>query len=210
MKSKMNPRAKCAPNPADLSPQEFPPDPEADALFDGLQALWDEQSVRIDRALAAHPEAHPVGLDYRHSRPYRRRLMATYLVLGLLNVVAGLYAGLSLCGNAYFFVRLIGFALASTHAFLAYLSLRAFRSLSFRHIAGSVRVVSTTPSFRLRSERGFVVTFSRQVVAVSLSALLVFTAFSCAPVGDGHAISKFDSTSRLAIIENIDAIIKQI
>ena len=64
---------------------------EEDDIFSELQSLWDEQTRHIDHILATHPEAYPVRLNLRHRRPWRRLIMAEYLILALLNIAAGIY-----------------------------------------------------------------------------------------------------------------------
>jgi hypothetical protein len=49
-----------------------------------------------------------------------------------------------------------------------------------------------------------------QVAAASAAVLVVLTAVSCSPVGDGHAMTKADRASRTVAVEYVDSIISQI
>jgi hypothetical protein len=49
-----------------------------------------------------------------------------------------------------------------------------------------------------------------QDAAASAAALVVLTAVSCSPVGDGHAMTKADRASRTVAVEYVDSIISQI
>lgn len=54
------------------------------------------------------------------------------------------------------------------------------------------------------------ITSARQVAAVSVVALMVLTAVSCTPIGDGYAMTKADRDMRAIVVENIDFMIAQI
>lgn len=200
--------------------------------FADLQSLWDEQSRRIDHLLAAHPEARPVRLNLRHRRPWRRRVMAEYLILVILNVAAGIYTLFALLPDPYILIRITGIVLASTNAFLALHSLY-FYFVIRRHHPARVSVARMSrfirrmhmephyaPQPRKRRPRIINVDFrnavntaissARQVAAVSAAALVVLTAVSCSPIGDGHAMTKADRADRAAAIVNVDEMVAQI
>lgn len=200
--------------------------------FADLQSLWDEQSRRIDHLLAAHPEARPARLNLRHRRPWRRRVMTEYLILIILNVAAGIYTLFALLPDPYILIRITGIVLASTNAFLALHSLY-FYFVIRRHHPARVSVARMSrfirrmhmephyaPQPRKRRPRIINVDFrnavntaissARQVAAVSAAALVVLTAVSCSPVGDGHAMTKADRASRTVAVEYVDSMISQI
>ena len=200
--------------------------------FADLQSLWDEQTRRIDHLLAAHPEARPGRLNLRHRRPWRRRVMTEYLILVILNVAACIYTLFALLPDPYILIRITGIVLASTNAFLAVHSLY-FYFVIRRHHPARVSVARMSrfirrmhmephyaPLSRNRRPRIINVDFrnavntaissARQVAAVSAAALVVLTAVSCTPVGDGLAMSKSDRADRAAAIVDVDEMVAQI
>ena len=205
---------------------------EEDPVFADLQTLWDEQSRRIDHILAAHPEARPVRLNLRHCRSWRRRVMSEYIILAILNIAAGIYTLFTFLPDHYILIRITGIVLASTNAFLAVHSL-CFYFVIRRHDPTRVSVARMSrfirrmhmephyaPQPRKRRPRIINVDFrnavntaissARQVAAVSAAALVVLTAVSCSPVGDGHAMTKADRASRTVAVEYVDSMISQI
>ncbi len=204
---------------------------DEDPLAD-LQSLWDEQSRRIDHLLAVHPEARPVRLNLRHSRPWRRRIMAEYLVLALLNIAAGIYSLFALLPDPYILIRITGIVIVSTNAILAVHSLYCY-FIILRHHPARVSVArmsrfirrmhmephyAPSPDSRksyiihvdFRNAVATAITSARQVAAVSVVALMVLTAVSCTPIGDGYAMTKADRDMRAIVVENIDFMIAQI
>ena len=200
--------------------------------FADLQSLWDEQSRRIDHLLAAHPEARPARLNLRHRRPWRRRVMAEYLILVILNVAAGIYTLFALLPDPYILIRITGIVLASTNAFLALHSLYFYFVIRRHHparVATSrmsrfIRRMHMEPHYAPRPDRrksrvirvdfrnAVATAFSsaRQVAAVSAAAMVVFFFVACTPVGDGHAMSKSDRADRAAAIVDVDEMVAQI
>lgn len=226
MSKKMNiyPPSENLPDFASAAQQEDP--------FTDLQSLWDEQTRRIDHLLAAHPEARPARLNLRHRRPWRRRVMAEYLILVILNVAAGIYTLFALLPDPYILIRITGIVLASTNAFLALHSLY-FYFVIRRHHPARVSVARMSrfirrmhmephyaPQPRKRRPRIINVDFrnavntaissARQVAAVSAAAMVVFVFVACTPVGDGHAMSKPDRADRAAAIVNVDEMVAQL
>lgn len=226
MSKKMNiyPPSENLPDFASAAQQEDP--------FVDLQSLWDEQSRRIDHLLAAHPEARPARLNLRHRRPWRRRVMAEYLILIILNVAAGIYTLFALLPDPYILIRVTGYVLASTNALMAFHSLYILLSFLRHHparVATSrmsrfIRRMHMEPHYapqpRKRRPRIINVDFrnavatafssARQVAAVSAAAMVVFVFVACTPVGDGLAMSKSDRADRAAAIVNVDEMVAQI
>ena len=211
---------------------------EEDPVFADLQTLWDEQTRRIDH-LAAHPEARPVRLNLRHCRPWRRRVMTEYLILAILNVAAGLYTLASFLPDPYILIRVTGYVLASTNALLAFHSLYILLSFRRHHparvsvarMSRFIRRMHMEPHYAPRPDRHWeskgpsvyeakpaIQTFNSpfsifnfpQVAAVSAAALVVLTAVSCSPVGDGYAMTKADRASRTVAVKYVDSMISQI
>lgn len=213
---------------------------EEDPVFADIQTLWDEQSRRIDHILAAHPEARPVRLNLRHCRPWRRRVMTEYLILAIFNVAVGIYTLFALLPDPYILIRITGIVLASTNAFLAVYSLYFFfvfrrhhpARVSVARMSRFIRRMHMEPHYAPRPDnkhrksirhsvyeaKTTVQTFNSpfsifnfpQVAAVSAAALVVLTAVSCAPVGDGHAMTKADRAERTVALEHVDSMISQI
>lgn len=200
--------------------------------FVDLQSLWDEQSRRIDHLLAAHPEARPARLNLRHRRPWRRRVMTEYLILIILNVAAGIYTLFALLPDPYILIRVTGYVLASTNAFLALHSLYFYFVIRRHHparvsvarMSRFIRRMHMEPHYAPHPDRrrprvihvdfrnAVATAFSsaRQVAAVSAAAMVVFVFVACTPVGDGLAISKSDRADRAAAIVNVDEMVAQI
>ena len=218
---------------------DFASEAQQEDIFADLQTLWDEQTRRIDHLLAAHPEARPVRLNLRHCRPWRRRVMTEYLILAILNVAAGIYTLFALLPDPYILIRITGYVLASTNALMAFHSLYILLSFHRHHparVATSrmsrfIRRMHMEPHYAPRpdehrksirhsvyeakpavqtSNSSFSIFNFPQVAAVSAAALVVLTAVSCSPVGDGHAMTKADRASRTEAVEYVDSIISQI
>lgn len=200
--------------------------------FVDLQSLWDEQSRRIDHLLAAHPEVRPARLNLRHRRPWRRRVMTEYLILIILNVAAGIYTLFALLPDPYILIRVTGYVLASTNAFLALHSLYFYFVIRRHHparvsvarMSRFIRRMHMEPHYAPHPDRrrprvihvdfrnAVATAFSsaRQVAAVSAAAMVVFVFVACTPVGDGLAMSKSDRADRAAAIVNVDEMVAQI
>lgn len=226
MSKKMNiyPPSENLPDFASAAQQEDP--------FVDLQSLWDEQSRRIDHLLAAHPEARPARLNLRHRRPWRRRVMTEYLILIILNVAAGIYTLFALLPDPYILIRVTGYVLASTNAFLALHSLYFYFVIRRHHparvsvarMSRFIRRMHMEPHYAPHPDRrrprvihvdfrnAVATAFSsaRQVAAVSAAAMVVFVFVACTPVGDGLAMSKSDRADRAAAIVNVDEMVAQI
>ena len=212
---------------------------EEDPVFADLQSLWDEQTRRIDHLLAAHPEARPVRLNLRHCRPRRRRVMTEYLILAIFNISAGIYTLFALLPDPYILIRITGIVLASTNAFFAVHSLYFYfvirrhnpARVSVARMSHFIRRMHMEPHYAPRPDRHreskgpgvyeaktAVQTFNSpfsifnfpQVAAVSAAALIVLTTVSCSPIGDGHAMTKADRTSRAVAVECVDSMISLI
>lgn len=201
-------------------------------LFDGLQAFWDEQSRRIDGLLAAHPGAQPRGLRFRRHRPWRRRVMTEYVILILLNLAAGIYTAFSLFSDPYILIRVTGYALATTNAFMAFHSLCRLLAIRRHHPArvGTTRMsrfirrMHMEPHYAprpaeskarvvrvdFRNAVATAFTSTRQVAAASAAAVVVLVSVSCSPVGDGRAMTKASPAARADAIENVNSILEQI
>lgn len=205
---------------------------EEDDLFSDLQSLWDEQSRRVEKVLAEHPASQPRALNFRRYKPWRRRVMAECLALALLNIAAGLYTLASFLPDPYILIRVTGYVLASTNALMVFHSLYILLSFRRHHparVATSrmsrfIRRMHMEPHYAPRPDRrksrvihvdfrnAVATAFSsaRQVAAVSAAALVVLTAVSCSPIGDGHAMTKADRASRTVAVEYVDSMISQI
>ena len=210
---------------------------EQDPIFSDLQSLWDEQSRRIDQLLDEHPASQPRTLNFRRYRPWRRRIMAECLALALLNIAVGLYALASFLPNTYILIRVTGYVLACTNALMAFRSLYIFLSLlrhnparvatsrmsrfisrmhtephyaPFGHRMSRKHVVNDPAPSTQTSNPPFSIFNFPQVAAVSAAAIVVFVFVSCAPIGDGHVMSKLGRADRAATIMNIDEIVAKI
>lgn len=205
---------------------------EEDDLFSDLQSLWDEQSRRIDQLLSEYPASQPRALNFRRYKPWRRRVMAEYLILIILNVAAGIYTLFALLPDPYILIRITGIVLASTNAFLALHSLYFYFVIRRHHparvsvarMSRFIRRMHMEPHYAPRPDRrrprvihvdfrnAVATAFSsaRQVAAVSAAAMVVFAFVACTPVGDGHAMSKSDRADRAAAIVNVDEMVAQI
>ena len=201
-------------------------------ILANLQSLWDEQTRRIDHLLATHPEARPVRLNIRHRRLWRRRIMTEYLILVILNVAAGTYTIFALLPDPYILIRITGIVLASTNAFLALHSLYFYFVIRRHHparvsvarMSRFIRRMHMEPHYApqpykrrpriinvdFRNAVNTAISSARQVAAVSAAALVVLTAVSCSPIGDGHAMTKADRASRTVAVEYVDSMISQI
>ena len=201
-------------------------------FFSDLQTLWDEQSSRFDHILAAHPKARPVRLNLRYSRPWRRRIMAEYLMLIILNVAVGVHTIISLIPDTYYLIRITGYVLTSTNAFLTARSLYVICAILLHHPARvsvarmshfichshmephyapqSCKQGSRIINIDFRGAVSTAISSARQVAAVSAAVFIVLTAVSCSPIGDGYTMTKADRASRSVAVESVNAMIEQL
>lgn len=213
----------------DTTKQQYIDTLDEDPLAD-LQTLWDEQSRHIDYLLAHH-EPRTVHLNPQR-RTWRRRIMAQYLLLALLNIVAGSYSLLALLPDPYILIHITGVVLVLTNAFLAAHSLY-FYLLVRRHHPARVSLArmshfihrmhmrphyapltyqrhSNIINVDFRNAENTALSTFRQVAAVSAVVLIVLTTVSCSPIGDGYAMTNADRASRTVVIENMNSILAQI
>lgn len=85
---------------------------EEDPVFSDLQSLWDEQSARLDRALAHGalasrrqqspcPRGRRRAMKTHPSAPYRLRMLAVYAVLSVVALASAVYWGILIPSLAF-------------------------------------------------------------------------------------------------------------
>lgn len=78
------------------------------------------------------------------------------------------------------------------------------------HLGKASKLVLRSTFAATRNAVNTAISSARQVAAVSAAALVVLTAVSCSPIGDGHAMTKADRASRTVAVEYVDSMISQI
>lgn len=159
-------------------------DIESDEVFQELQKLWDEESRRIEKLLADHPEGRPKRLDLSQAHTRRHSLIAEYCVLVLANVIVALFAVRLLSPGTYFLFRAVGYAILSAAAMMSLHCIVALIT-SLLPNPGSVGVVRASRSY-----------YSRHFVALTAVAVAVLVVVWRAPEGDGYAMTRLDHVER--------------
>lgn len=204
MNEKNNPyESKLPPAQLPTGSQAMPDDDEADRLWEELQALWDEQSRRIDEILAS-AEQPLVSLKAESAgTPCRVRLLRRHVALLCVFVAAAIYWGTLIPTLAYTVpAALICAAVEGAYLLIAHECLKRVRSL-----AASNPVRATRHSTAARAA-----TFGGPrygLTAVCIAAVAACMAAACAPTGDGYTMLN-DQPSRAAVIEVLDQSIASI
>lgn len=199
-------------------PCDSPDADEAEAFFQELQAIWDEQGRRIDQILSEHPlSCSYSAIPFRR----RRRLTATYLVLILVNLACAAYA-LVVFSAATYPLRPVTLFVALVCVFAALHSLCVL--LNHRHSLGRISLGKELQQLNIMNRlapksinscpfwQAVSTAFSsaREVAAVNAVAIIVLASLTCSPLGDGYAMTLTGRDSRAALTHNIDQMIAQL
>lgn len=198
-------------------PCNSPDAAEAEAFFQELQDIWDEQGRRIDQILADHPLVCTCNVAPLRSR----RLTAAYLVLILLNLACAAYA-LMVFSAATYPLRPVTLFVALVCVFAALHSLCVL--INHRHSLHRIPLGKESQSLNIMSRlapkslyscpfwQAVSTAFSsaREVAAVNAVAIIVLASLTYSPLGDGYAITQAGRADRAALITNIDQMISQL
>ncbi len=226
-----HPRNENLPDLAGSAQQEDP--------FADLQSLWDEQSARIDRALAQSDRVPPPPRKSHPSAPWRLRVLAVYAVLSVVALASTVYWGILIPSLAFttaalvtslviefIYMLLLAECLYWTVSLLVFdparvgvLRMSRFirRSRMRPHYgtfpAGKRKASMPAPTHESDASDLFSnhVRFrARQAAAASIAALFALTVVSCSTTGiDGNTINQ-DNPDRIATVENVAQIIDRI
>ena len=207
--------------------------------FADLQSLWDEQSARIDRALAQSDRVPPLPRKSHPSAPWRLRVLAVYAVLSVVALASAVYWGILIPSLAFttaalvtslviefIYMLLLAECLYWTVSLLVFdparvgvLRMSRFirRSRMRPHYgtfpAGKRKADMPAPTSEPSTSDLFFnhVRFrARQAAAASIAALFALTVVSCSTTGiDGNTINQ-DNPDRTATVENVAQIIDRI
>ena len=206
------------------SPASTPP--QAD-LLEEMQLLWDRQSQRLDQLLDEHPEGLTRGLGRGYPLSRRRRLMGPNLLILLLGLVCGSLGLVRFLAEPTLFYHLLAYLMGGIGVYLSVCPL--LRWLHFlRHPAWvpaprlplqgrhaeplyhhPPRAAGLQPPDAQGSTtRGllFVLPTIPQAAVLSVMLLLALVVASCAPQGDGYAMTQVSPTDRQASITTITTI----
>ncbi|MCQ2297875.1 MAG: hypothetical protein MJZ51_04550 [Bacteroidales bacterium] len=186
---------------------------EADSLFADLQSRWDEQSVRIDRALAASDVAimKELPMKPRPSVPLRIRMLAVYVVLFVVSVAAAAYWGFLIPSLAFNALALV----VSLVIELIYILLVA----ECLYEAVSLIILSPTRVGTLRMSRHYRRTHMqdktpmlqmRRPVVACIAAVIALTVASCTITGIDDCFITQNHLGRTATIETVSNVINQL
>lgn len=226
-----HPRNENLPDLAGSAQQEDP--------FADLQSLWDEQSARIDRALAQSDRVLPPPRKSHPSAPWRLRVLAVYAVLSVVALASAVYWGILIPSLAFTTAALVT-SLVIEFIYLLLLAECLYWTVSLLVFdparVGVLRISRFIRRSRMRPHYG---TFpagkrkasmpapthesdasdlfsnhvrfrARQAAAASIAALFALTVVSCSTTGiDGNTINQ-DNPDRIATVENIAQIIDRI
>lgn len=225
-----HPRNENLPDLAGSAQQEDP--------FADLQSLWDEQSARIDRALAQSERVPPPRKSHP-SAPWRLRVLAVYAVLSVVALASAVYWGILIPSLAFTTAALV------TSLVIEFIYLLLFAECLYWTVSllvfdparvGVLRMSRFIRRSRMRPHYG---TFpagkrkadmpapvsepdasdlfsnhvrfrARQAAAACIAALFALTVVSCSTTGiDGNTINQ-DNPDRIATVENVAQIIDRI
>lgn len=226
-----HPRNENLPDLAGSAQQEDP--------FADLQSLWDEQSARIDRALAQSDRVPPLPRKSHPSAPWRLRVLAVYAVLSVVALASAVYWGILIPSLAFTTAALVT-SLVIEFIYLLLLAECLYWTVSLLVFdparVGVLRMSRFIRRSRMRPHYGTFpagkrkasmpaptpesdasdlfsnhVRFSaRQAAAASIAALFALTVVSCSTTGiDGNTINQ-DNPDRIATVENVAQIIDRI
>lgn len=177
---------------------------EGDALFADLQAFWDGQSSRIERALAAagHVPALPASRR-QPAAPDRLRMLAVYAVLSAVALAAAVYWGVLMPTLVFNTASLVTSLVVEAVLLLLLAGCLYWAVGLLVHDPARVGVLRMS---RFR-EDDRVRTCVRQAAAACVAAVFTLTVASCTTTGiDGHAITQ-DHHGRAAAVEHVEQII---
>ena len=226
-----HPRNENLPDLAGSAQQEDP--------FADLQSLWDEQSARIDRALAQSDRVPPLPRKPHPSAPWRLRVLAVYAVLSVVALASAVYWGILIPSLAFTTAALVT-SLVIEFIYLLLLAECLYWTVSLLVFdparVGVLRMSCFIRRSRMRPHYG---TFpagkrkasmpaptpesdasdlfsnhvrfrARQAAAASIAALFALTVVSCSTTGiNGNTINQ-DNPDRIATVENVAQIIDRI
>lgn len=226
-----HPRNENLPDLACSAQQEDP--------FADLQSLWDEQSARIDRALAQSDRVLPPPRKSHPSAPWRLRVLAVYVVLSVVALASAVYWGILIPSLAFTTAALVT-SLVIEFIYMLLLAECLYWTVSLLVFdparVGVLRMSRFIRRSRMRPHYG---TFpagkrkasmpaptpesdasdlfsnhvrfrARQAAAASIAALFALTVVSCSTTGiDGNTINQ-DNPDRIATVENVAQIIDRI
>ena len=226
-----HPRNENLPDLAGSAQQEDP--------FADLQSLWDEQSARIDRALAQSDRVPPLPRKPHPSAPWRLRVLAVYAVLSVVAFASAVYWGILIPSLAFTTAALVT-SLVIEFIYLLLLAECLYWTVSLLVFdparVGVLRMSCFIRRSRMRPHYG---TFpagkrkasmpaptpesdasdlfsnhvrfrARQAAAASIAALFALTVVSCSTTGiNGNTINQ-DNPDRIATVENVAQIIDRI
>ena len=207
--------------------------------FADLQSLWDEQSARIDRALAQSDRVPPLPRKSHPSAPWRLRVLAVYAVLSVVALASAVYWGILIPSLAFTTAALVT-SLVIEFIYMLLLAECLYWTVSLLVFdparVGVLRMSRFIRRSRMRPHYG---TFpagkrkasmpaptpesdasdlfsnhvrfrARQAAAASIAALFALTVVSCSTTGiDGNTINQ-DNPDRTATVENVAQIIDRI
>lgn len=177
---------------------------EGDALFADLQAFWDGQSSRIERALsAASGRPWPAAARRQPAAPGRLRMLAAYAVLSAVALAAAVYWGVLMPTLVFNTASLVTSLVVEAVLLLLLAECLYWAVGLLVHDPARVGVLRMS---RFR-EDDRVRTCVRQAAAACVAAVLTLTVASCTTTGiDGHAITQ-DHHGRAAAVEHVEQII---
>ena len=177
---------------------------EGDALFADLQAFWDGQSSRIERALsAAGDRPWPAASRRQPAAPGRLRMLAVYAVLSAVALAAAVYWGVLMPTLVFNTASLVTSLIVEAVLLLLLAGCLYWAVGLLVHDPARVGVLRMS---RFR-EDDRVRTCVRQAAAACVTAVFTLTVASCTTTGiDGHAITQ-DHHGRAAAVEHVEQII---
>ena len=179
-------------------PRPLPPSAvgETDRLWDEIQSLWDEQSRRIDHALAAAERSETQQNAPLPATPCRVRLLRRHLVLLAVFLAAAIYWGSLIPSLAYTVPALIVCAaIEGAYLLLAFECLRQVRGLAGSDPARAT--LDAAAQHTLPQESHYALT------AISIAAVTILTVTACTPTGGNSYAMVCDQPSHAAVIETI-------
>lgn len=167
-------------------------DIESDEFFQELQKLWDEESQRIDKLLADHPEGLPKRLDLSQSQTRRHSLIVEYCVLTVANIFAALCAIRVLLPDAYFLFRAVGYVILFANAMMSLHCIVALFS-SLLPNPGRIGIVRASRSY-----------YSLHIAVLTAVAIVVLVGVSQASEGKEYAMTRLGHVERAAAKKIVD------
>lgn len=196
---------------------------ESTLLLDGLQAVWDEQSRRIDQVIAASDTKAVTSVKSRPLLPIRLRLLYGYVAISFVIMACSVYWAILIPSIAYNTPTLVTsmivegiLVLILSWGLYAIIHLIIYNPARVGILPRSFSEPSKgkeSPTVRSRTDRLDIrisMRLIRHAAAACITAVTALTVVSCTTTGtDGYTITQ-NHHARTAAVESVSNVLNKI